>query len=917
MKPIIQEIYQVAKNYARNNWPVILLGLVLFVVLYFISLSNYLFFHTLAEVFSTVIAFTIFVLIWNARRNLDNGYLVFLGIGFMFVGWVGVVHMLAFRGMGVFPETGESANMATQLWLSSRYLYAVSLILAPFFLRRAGWSRYILAGYFVVAALLMASIFWWRIFPAAFIEGRQPMPLTPFKIASEYTVMLLIAIGGLLLLRIRKAFDLDMLVFLFLSILFQIPAGFFFTQYLSPFDLRNLFGHYFQIISFYLMYKAVVETAFLRPQEVLYRNLRASEERERARSAQLEAIMDAVPAIVWITNDPNAQHVQSNRLGLEILRLQPENNPSLSAPEGEAPSNFKVIKGGRELTPEELPLQISARTGKHVRGFEETVRFDDGEERHLLGNVTPLLDDYGKPNGAVAAFIDVTEQVHAQQAMLDSERRYRELFDKMAEGFALNELIYDANGTPVDYRIQRVNPAFELLTGLRADQVEGKTIRELVPNVDPLWIERYAEADKTGGSVRFEDYSTLLDRYYEVLVYSTGKSHVASLSVDVTERYKGQEALRISEARLRRLVDSNIIGVMYTDERGTIALTNDAFLEMIGYTRADFEAGLVDWAKLTPPEHLLMDQKGIEEALDRGACTPYEKEYFRKDRSRVPVLIGYAYLKDAPAPFVCFVVDLTEQKQAEASARQYAEELERTNRELGRANSELQDFAFVASHDLQEPLRKIQAFGERLNKMAGASLADEGRDYLNRMLSAAGRMRTMINDLLMLSRITTQGRPFETVKLTDLALEVRDDLEVRLENSEGEVHIDELPQVEGDRTQMRQLLLNLIGNAVKFHRPGVPPRVHVSTTRDDGRVVQIFIRDNGVGFEEQYLERIFQPFQRLHGMGQYEGSGIGLAICRKIVDRHGGMITAQSTPGEGSTFIVTLPTCQPVYREEV
>jgi len=246
--------------------------------------------------------------------------------------------------------------------------------------------------------------------------------------------------------------------------------------------------------------------------------------------------------------------------------------------------------------------------------------------------------------------------------------------------------------------------------------------------------------------------------------------------------------------------------------------------------------------------------------------------------------------------------DITERKQAEESLKQTLAELERSN-------AELQQFAYVASHDLQEPLRKIQAFGDRLRNKYDQAFDDQGRDCLQRMLNATERMRTLINDLLTYSRVTTRAQPFVPVNLTDVAGEVVSDLEARIERTDGRVQVAELPTIDADPTQMRQLFQNLIDNGLKFHKQEEPPVVKIHSTVLNGHF-QIFVEDNGIGFEEKHLGRIFTIFQRLHGRFEYEGTGIGLAVCRRIAQRHGGDITAQSRPGQGSTFIVSLPAKQ-------
>jgi PAS domain S-box-containing protein len=225
---------------------------------------------------------------------------------------------------------------------------------------------------------------------------------------------------------------------------------------------------------------------------------------------------------------------------------------------------------------------------------------------------------------------------------------------------------------------------------------------------------------------------------------------------------------------------------------------------------------------------------------------------------------------------------------------------------LQESNQALQDFASIASHDMQEPLRKVISFGDMLSKEYEGVLGEEGNAYLRRMLDATQRMQALLKGLLEYSRVTTKIDPFVEVDLTKIVGEVLSDLEVRIKRTEGEVRIGELPVIQADPMQMRQLFQNLIGNALKFHKEGEKPLVEVRSAIVDGKL-QIVVEDNGIGFEEQYIDRIFAPFQRLHGRdSRYEGTGMGLAICRKIVERHGGTMRAESNPGKGSRFIVIL-----------
>jgi light-regulated signal transduction histidine kinase (bacteriophytochrome) len=238
--------------------------------------------------------------------------------------------------------------------------------------------------------------------------------------------------------------------------------------------------------------------------------------------------------------------------------------------------------------------------------------------------------------------------------------------------------------------------------------------------------------------------------------------------------------------------------------------------------------------------------------------------------------------------------------------------VELTIARLEESNRELEQFATVASHDLQEPLQKIQMFGSLLAAKYADILDEPGRHYLERMEHAALRMQALIDNLLALSRVTSSARPFTEVDLAETAREVVSDLEVVIEQSNARVEIADLPTVTGDPLQLRQLLQNLIGNALKFSRKDSPPIVSLYprlSGTDNGHCApwSIVVEDNGIGFEPRHRERIFQAFERLNGPRDYEGTGIGLTICKRIAERHGGDVTATSTPGRGSTFIVTLP----------
>jgi two-component system sensor kinase FixL len=401
------------------------------------------------------------------------------------------------------------------------------------------------------------------------------------------------------------------------------------------------------------------------------------------------------------------------------------------------------------------------------------------------------------------------------------------------------------------------------------------------------------------------------------------------VQAELARRQRTESSLRDSEARTRAMFESALDAIVSMDHEGRIIDFNSAAEATFDCTRSD-AVGQVLAEFMIPPEMRAAHQEGLERYLRTGVGPilgkRIEMQALRATGEHFPIELSVSRIPvEGPPTFSAYLRDISDRRRAEAQIRQAQDELENrvqerteelhmSNEALVRSNRELEQFASVASHDLQEPLRKIQAFGDRLHSLSAAELGERGVDYLQRILNSASRMRTLIDDLLSFSRVTTRAQPFVEVDLAIVAAEVAADLEGRLEQTEGQLEIGPLPTLEADPMQMRQLLQNLFSNALKFRRPEAPPVVKVTArpiTVEGEDAWELAVADNGIGFEEVYLDRIFNLFQRLHGRNEYEGTGIGLAICRKIVERHHGRITARSHLGQGSTFLVQLPRVQP------
>ena len=397
------------------------------------------------------------------------------------------------------------------------------------------------------------------------------------------------------------------------------------------------------------------------------------------------------------------------------------------------------------------------------------------------------------------------------------------------------------------------------------------------------------------------------------------------ISRDITARKQVEEALARERRLLRTLIDNLPDCIYAKDTACRKTLANPADLKNL-HCETEAEAiGKTDFDLF--PQDIAEKFYADDQKVIQGQPAINREEYFLDEEGRKRwLLTSKLPLRDENGEIVGLVGigrDITERKRAEEALQNSEEKLRRFATQLERSNRELQDFAYVASHDLQEPLRKIVVFGERLREKCGGNLDAEAGDCLERMQKAASRMQNLINELLTFSRVTTKARPFEPVDLAKVADDVMSDLEGRIELVKGRVEVGTLPVIDAEALQMRQLLQNLIGNALKFHRPDFPPVVKVGAQIVSGRSPQaepgapveklclLTVSDNGIGFDEKYLDRIFNVFQRLHSRSEYEGTGMGLAIARKIAVFHRGDITAKSKPGLGATFIVTLPVTHP------
>ena len=691
-------------------------------------------------------------------------------------------------------------------------------------------------------------------------------------------------------------------------------------------------------------------TELKQAEEQLRQNHTSLEKRVTERTAEisherllLRTLIDNLPDYVYI-KDAQGRFILANMAVARQMKF--------SSPE-------EIIgKSDFDLFPQELAARYRAEEQEMIKSGKGMLNHEGptvdaskpGKNRWISTTKVILRDAKGKVTGFIGVGRDITERKRMEEALGQERLLMRTLINNLPDCiYAKDSAGRKILANPADLKNYNLKTEAEAL---------GKTDFDLFPK--EIAEKFHADDQKVIGGepvINREEY--FLDEEGKKQWLLTSKLPLrdqkeqiiglVGIGRDITAQKQATEALRQSEERLREVVRSTRCILNYGEveapegwrERSRDELTIFRWNFPVMNVEAAQEVFPLD----VPPdkayqdiwaEHRNRDDFNAMHKVTRDAFlnnTPFYRNEFRcTDKHGVEhwmqEFITIHRLTDNRWQIFGINTDITDLKKSEDALRSSEGKLRQFTTQLERSNRELQDFAYVASHDLQEPLRKIVVFGERLKETESERLSGESRDYLERMQKAAARMQTLINDLLMFSRVTTKARPFTQVDLAQVAREVITDLEGRIELVKGRVEVGTLPLIDAEALQMRQLFQNLIGNALKFRRPEEAPVVKVAAEIINGpvptdgetvptKVCRLTVSDNGIGFDEKYLDKIFNVFQRLHTRNEYEGTGMGLAIARKIALFHSGEITAKSKPGEGTTFIVTLPVTHPKEPQTV
>lgn len=560
-------------------------------------------------------------------------------------------------------------------------------------------------------------------------------------------------------------------------------------------------------------------------------------------------------------------------------------------------TNFADHLRPEDIEKAQVALQEMIKSKGQVKGFITQMEIS-GETRKVAWNGVAVFDDDGNYIGAQATGKDLTEFLRTEEELKWSRRHFQRLFEVLVDPV----VIVDMNG-----KILELSQSAEEILGFQREEFVGRHFMEIDVTTDKskALMLKNLERMKKGKyispytiEVVAKDGKKLL---YELtpakLMYKTEPA-ILGIFHNITEQKRVEEKLRASEERFKYFLENAPEAIWVQDTSGIFLDGNKRAEELTGYKREEL-IGKNMLETLVSPESVTRLLETFKPTKLGEISGPNEVEMIKKDGSRIPVEASTIPIqRDEKINIIGIARDIADRKKAE-------EAIKEANRLLKKSNEELENYTYAVSHDLKAPLRTIKSFGSFLLEDYEDKLDETGQDYLNRMVKASSHMDAMIEDLLVLSRVGRQFTEIEKVDLNKLLKEILADLEATIKERSAEVVVDKLPTLSIHRVWKRQLFMNLISNALKFNESKKPKIEVLYGERDNDHLFKV--RDNGIGIEEKYLDRIFNLFERAPTEKKYEGTGAGLAICKKIVEQHGGKIWVESTPGKGSTFLFNIP----------
>ena len=632
---------------------------------------------------------------------------------------------------------------------------------------------------------------------------------------------------------------------------------------------------------------------------------------------QYQQLIQALPAAIY-TCDANGYILTYNKAAATLWGREPEIGKDAWC------GSLKIFTiDGKALPLDQCPMAIAIKEGREIQDAEIIIERPNGQRRIIMPHPKPFFNKGGKVTGAVNMLVDITDHKYIEE----SNGHFAAIVESSDDAIISKTL---------ESIVTSWNNSAERIFGYTAEEMIGMSITKIVPpdrlDEEPKILERLKKGERIDHfeTKRLTKDGRLLDISLSISPVKNSKGVIigaSKIARDITAQKRAEQQIRESEQRikdseerLRLAVEAAEIGLWDLDLTTGLTITSPEYRKIMGYSKEQWPREL--FMQFVHP----LERGWVERSFQNGLITgslSYETRIIRQDHSERWIRINGTTIYDKkqnPVRMIGTMLDITDQKKAndelEKMVLARTSELLRSNSALEKSNHELEQFAYIASHDLQEPLRKIQTFADMVKEHLNDSQLTE--KYFNKIYSSAKRMSTLINDVLNYSRLTKTGEQFQKTDLNKVIKDVLADYELLIEQKEAVITYTDLPVIKGIPLQLHQLFANLISNSLKFSEN--KPAINITSTKllpseavnypqleENREYVKLVFRDNGIGFEQQYAEQIFIIFQRLNTIRSYSGTGIGLALCKKIVDHHDGVISAKSALDEGAIFTIILP----------